>query len=168
MKNSTIYLSLVSVTLLAGCATAAPSSVMLDAVGPEVHSHTRVAAQGTLMVFSGVNVHQNSDPTNDYRQYSDYEIWSQDGGKRIQLVSNHRLPFTDDEPTPVKLLPGRYVIKAMANSYNSVTVPVLIVADRMTTLHLDGGVKVDKTHSSPDNVYLPNGEIVGSRAPEKS
>ena len=167
MKTLPILLLLVSIAVLAGCADAA-SPLVLDPVGPEVRHPVQTASQGTLVVFSGVTVSQHSDPTNDYRQYTDYEIWSPDGSKRLQLVGNHRLPFTDDEPIPVQLQPGRYLVKAMANSYSSVTVPVLIVANRVTTLHLDGGVEVDKTRSSPDKVYLPDGEVVGSRAPAQS
>ena len=169
MKNKIFPATFALLPLLSVGAFAAPALV-LDPVGPETHTHNSTApAEGTLMVFSGVEVHQSSDPTNDYRQYSDYEIWSADGAKRVQLVRNHQLPFTDDKPAPVKLAAGRYLVKARGNFYN-VSVPVVIGKYRVTTVHLDGkqGPGLDKAHASPDLVYLPDGSVVGPRAPAES
>ena len=165
MKTTLLTSFILSSALFAGCATAA-SPIVLGSVGPETQRVDQASKRGGLIVFSGVEVHQGgNDPSNTYTHHSDYEIWTADGSKRLQRVRNAPAPFVADaEPVRTELAPGQYLVKAMANAYNSVSVPVTIAANRITAVHLDGSLGTDKAMTSADKIYLPNGEIVGTRA----
>lgn len=168
MKKSLIVLPLASAfCLFAGCAAMSPPLV-LDTVGPEVRDHAQLAKRGTLVVFTQIDPHPNNALEDDNPHYTDYYVWNQDGTKKVLYVINHHFPIADEQPTRVELPPGQYLVAATTDGYRHVKVPVVIVANRVTSVHLEGGLGVDKTRSASDKVYLPDGQIVGTRAPAQS
>jgi hypothetical protein len=98
------------------------------------------------------------------RQFTDYKILSADG-KLLQPVHNDTGALVE-APKRVPLPVGSYRVIARANSYGEVIVPVVICANQVTTVHLEGspawpnGREIAK--SNP--VRLPHGEIAGWRA----
>jgi hypothetical protein len=109
-----------------------------------------------------VNADFNSrDP---YREeYSNYRIYSQHG-KLLRRVQNDN-GSNFGSPAEVSLAPGKYRVVARANGFGTVTVPVVISRDRVTTVHLEGGPSVDSAYddNQNDTVRLPDGDIVGWR-----
>ncbi len=150
-------------SLLVGCASTKP--VVLDAIGPAPSATESQGTHGSLVVFSAF------DPTADLnrspyrRRYTDYQVRSAEGEHLIQLVNNNRETLLNSPPA-VELPVGSYRVVARANGYGPVTVPVVIKAGQITTVHLEGSVWWPR--SSPifqsDPVRLPKGEIVGWRA----
>jgi hypothetical protein len=163
MKNSHLLLGLFAAALISGSA-AASQPLVLESVGPDTTRHSAESATGVLMVFSGVEIQQSNDPSNDVRHHTSYEIWSADGSQRLQTIRNYSLPGVDQGPTPVTLAPGHYLVKAMANTYSSVHIPVVVAAHRTTTLHLDNDPRKRSQETSAGLVRLPDGSVVGSRA----
>lgn len=157
---------MVIVITLTGCASDSKKPV-LSAVGPAPLQKVidANATNGTLVVYSAyeVNADFNSrDP--DRPECSDYKILTPDG-KLLQRVHNNSGDQLQ-EPLPVPLPAGRYLVKARANGYGVVTVPVLIVARQNTVLHLEGGGAENKPDGKPtEGVYLPDGRMVGYAAP---
>jgi hypothetical protein len=153
----TILLSL----QLSGCATNKQASV-LDRVGP-ASTEPGAGKDGSLLVFSAPDTsgHFNTVP---YRPiYSDYVILTEDG-KLLQNVINR--DARRNSPNPVSLPAGKYRVVARANGYGNLTVPVLIVDGRLTTVHLDGpGSWTGSSSVERSNlVCLTDGQIVGYRA----
>jgi hypothetical protein len=147
---------------LAGCAYDG-HGLVLAPVGPPSPQPTS-GADGSLVVFSAYdpNAHFNSLP---YRRiHSDYAILTADG-KLLQNVHNDNGTSVEG-PKEVLLPAGRYQVVARANGYGDVTVPVVIGAKQITTVHLEGGnpwgSKAPSKQANP--VRLPDGEIVGWRA----
>ena len=69
-------------------------------------------------------------------------------------------------PKRVQLPVGTYCVIARANGYGVVIVPVIIRADQVTTVHLEGGPSWQNLSqlSQSNPVRLPDGEIAGWRA----
>jgi hypothetical protein len=152
--------------LLAGCASENISKVTLDTVGP---APTQTAApspstNGTLVVYSAYRRNAYFDTRDPYRpEYSDYRIFSPDGKFLLGVHNNSGTPFQD--PASVTLAPGTYRVVARENGFGNVTVPVLIVAQQSTVLHLEGGDAGDISGANQANaVRLPDGKIVGWRS----
>jgi len=81
-----------------------------------------------------------------------------------QVIHNDVGGVTED-PRPVELQSGRYRIVARANGYGWVTVPVVIVAHRVTTIDLEGGTQWPMDDALASNsVRFPDGRIAGWRA----
>lgn len=148
--------------LLIGCATG-KSGIVLDPVGPTsaqpfaIHSDN-----GTLIVFSAYEVNANFNSRDPYRhEYSSYKIYSNDG-KLLQVVSNDT-GSNIDSPAEVSLAPGEYRVLAHANGCGTITVPVVVTASRVTTLHLEGGYSWpnESDFNKANAVRLPDGDIVG-------
>jgi hypothetical protein len=153
--------------LLAGCSTGR-SGITLDTVGPvPVQPAAISSTNGTLVVYSAYEVNADFNSRDPYRpEYSDYRILTTDG-KPLQKVHNNSGTILQD-PVPVELPAGKYCVIARANGYGHVTVPIIIEARQSTILHLEGGVSwPDKSILGQTNaVRLPDGQIVGWRAPE--
>ena len=64
------------------------------------------------------------------------------------------------------LAPGKYRVVAHANGYGTVTVPVVIDATHVTTVHLNGGSSDETADNQNDTVRLPDGNVVGWRTVE--
>jgi hypothetical protein len=151
-------------TFFTGCTTSRPSLV-LERVGPGPvqPANSQKGPDGSLVVFSAVDVgaHFNTVP---YRPiYSDYQIQTKDGNP-LRNVTNR--DTRRNSPNPVALPAGEYRVLARANSYGLVTVPVLIVAGQTTTVHLEGPSSWADSDSAErfNYVCLAHGQIVGYRA----
>jgi len=169
MKTRYTLIILSATTLLSGCASA-QHGLTLGPVGPPSIQSTAVDNQdGTLVVFSAYDV--TAAGTGDYEHrhhYSDYKILTQDG-KLLQNVHNDSNTVLR-EATRVKLPAGTYRVVAHANGYGVVTVPVAIEKNEVTTVHLEGGGswENDAAQNQANVVRLPDGRIVGWRAPEEN
>lgn len=161
--------SLLAATFLAGAALASgcafhQHAVVLDTVGPPSLQSATADPKGALAVYTAYDPNADFNDLPYLRQYTDYRILSEDG-KVLQAVRNNNGSVVED-PQKVELPVGKYRVIARANGYGTVTVPVVILAGRLTTVHLEGSA------SWPDNaallksnpVRLPHGEIAGWRA----
>jgi len=86
-------------------------------------------------------------------------------GRLLRTVPN-RVGAWGEDPTRVGLMPGRYRIEALANSYGLVSVPVVIVANEVTTVHLEGSPEwpASPAFNAINSVRLPDGVVVGWKA----
>jgi hypothetical protein len=149
--------------LLWGCASHGPALV-LDTVGPAPFPSATAGSIGTLKVYSAFEQGADFNSQLYRRHYTDYEILSADG-KRLQRVRNDR-GTSVEAPQRVELPVGTYRVVARANGYGEVTVPVVIRADQVTTVHLEGSPSWPnpKQPTESNLVRLPDGEITGWRA----
>ncbi|HWH70085.1 MAG TPA: hypothetical protein VNT26_11920 [Candidatus Sulfotelmatobacter sp.] len=149
--------------LLAGCASNKPE-LALAPVGPPAFGAAPGQPNGSLVVFSAYDslAHFSSLPGRLF--YTDYNIYSADG-KLLQRVHNDN-GSSMEGPRKVHLPPGQYRVMARANGYGQVSVPVVIGAHQVTTVHLEGdGRWRGNQPGTPTNpVRLPDGQIVGWRA----
>jgi hypothetical protein len=128
---------LVAAALVAGCAWR-PHGLVLDPIGPPDSQSAGAGSNGTLVVFSAFDPHAHFNDLPYLRHYTDYKITYQDG-KLVQTVHNATATSLEG-PKRLQLPVGAYRIVARANGYGVVTVPVIIRADQVTTVHLEGGV----------------------------
>jgi hypothetical protein len=148
--------------LFSGCAFR-ESGLVLDPIGPPAGPPIGGGSTGSLRVFTAF------DPAPDFnslpyrRRYSSYTILASDGHV-VQTVANRNVQRESVET--VVLPAGKYRVLARANGYGPITVPVVIEANRETTVHLEGSFSwpnpVALAQSNP--VRLPHGEIAGWRA----
>ena len=163
MRN--ILLAVVCLLTLAGggCATSQP--LVLAPVGPTINK-TKLAASspvGWLTVYSAFEtVPAPADYENPH--HSDYRLLADDGSV-IKTVRNRSGGF-GDEPVKLELPEGTFRVVAEANGYGNVTVPVVVVRNKTTVVHLEGGAPHLKGNGSDlaDFVTLPDGQIVGMKA----
>jgi hypothetical protein len=152
-------------TLLLGCTTG-KSGLVLDPVGPPTTPAALVPVRtGTLTVYSAFKVNADFDSIDpDRAEYSNYRIYSPDG-KLLERVQNDN-GSNFGSPAAVTLAPGKYRVVAHANGYGTVTVPVVIDANHVTTVHLNGGSSDETADNQNDTVRLPDGNVVGWRTVE--
>ena len=155
-------------TLLTGCATSNGNKLSLDTVGPpmpQLRPMSSTSANGTLLVYSAFrrNADFNARDPNG-QEYSDYEIDTTDG-KLLQRVHNNSGTMLQDA-VAVTLPVGKYQVKARANGYGVVTIPVMIAAQQRTVLHLEGGGfwPDESVFNQTNAVRLPDGLIIGWKA----
>jgi len=166
MKLHCIWMSISLIALVSGNAFA-QSGVSVGTVGPSPRNPPVASTNGSLVVFSALdpNAHFNSLPYHLF--YSDYKILSAEG-KLLRNVHNDSGKALEG-PVSVTLPAGSYQVVAPANGYGTVTVTVLVEANRTTTLHLDGGGswpnRASMLESNP--IRLPDGRIIGWRAGPK-
>ena len=157
--------------LLAGCASDYKTAVTLDTVGPvptQAPAPEAIpATNGTLVVYSAFRRSAYFDSRDPYRpEYSNYRIYTEDGKFLRGIHNDSGTPFQD--PASVPLAPGKYRIYVRANGFGYITVPILIEAQQNTVLNLEGGNQ-DASGLNPANaVRLPDGRIVGWKAPASS
>jgi hypothetical protein len=149
--------------LLPSCASHGPELV-LDPVGPAPSTSAPAAHTGTLMVFSAFEQGADFNSQLYRRHYTDYRILSADS-RPLETVRNDCGTLVE-APKRVQLPAGTYRVVARANGYGEVTVPVVIRADRVTTVHLEGGPSWPNRRqlAGANPVRLPDGEIAGWRA----
>lgn len=158
MKPKPTYLLLGLLPLLASCAS---QPIALAPVGPAPRAARPAASRtGRLQVFTETEEHDDDDRY--YFPHRDYEIYAADG-QRLRRVWN-ALDHEDENPALVTLPVGQYVVKASAEFYGLVSVPVEIRPGRTTTVVLQPGWKPRKGFAASDLVQLPNGSFVGWRA----
>lgn len=166
MKTYSVCCVLAIGAFLLGCASEG-NRLVLDPVGP---SFPQIAEgnsrNGTLVVYSAYDASANWTARNPRRPvYSNYKILSEEG-KFLQFVHNDTGTILQD-PVQVELPAGTYRVVAQANGYiNNVIVPVVIVSNQVTIIHLEGGgVWPNEAEFNQTNaVRLPNGIIVGWRS----
>jgi hypothetical protein len=153
----------VAAALVEGCISQ-PHGLVLDPIGPPGSPSPGAGSNGTLVVFSAFDPHADFNDLPYLRHYTDYKITREDG-QLWQTVRNDNASLLEG-PRRVQLPAGAYHVVARANGYGVVTVPVLIRANQVTTVHLEGGSswqhRSQLSQSNP--VRLPDGEIVGWRA----
>jgi hypothetical protein len=164
MKTLLALTVISAVALLAGSGCVAGNNgLALDTVGPALSSTpiTSPSSNGILLVYSAYRRNADFNSRDPYRpEYSDYEILTGDG-KLLQRVHNNSGTMFQDA-VAVALAPGKYQVKARANGYGMVTVPVIIATRKSTILHLEGGFSPDQSAFDQANaVRLPNGQIIG-------
>jgi hypothetical protein len=167
MKTYYAVVILTAATLWSGCAFG-PRGMVLEPVGPSPTPVAENNGEGSLVVYTAYEV--NSIGIGDYeerRHYSDYKILTDDG-KLLRTVHNDVGAIR--QATHVALPAGKYRVLANANGYGTVTVPVVIGSNRLTVVHLEGGASWSDmaADSQASAVRLPDGEIVGWRAPAES
>jgi hypothetical protein len=165
MKNKSRICMMAAGILLMGCA-AGNSEIVLDPVGPPTTPAALVPVRtGTLTVYSAFKVNADFDSIDpDRAEYSNYRIYSPDG-KLLERVQNDN-GSNFGSPAAVTLAPGKYRVVAHANGYGMVTVPVVIDANRATTVHLNGGSSDETADNQNGTVRLPDGNVVGWRTVE--
>lgn len=166
MNFTNLLIALIAGLYLSGCATG-PRDLVLDPVGPPPGPKPAASSDGSLVVYSAFEIYPNFNSTDpDRRQHTNYRIQTADG-TLFRSVRNDTETILEG-PVEVLLPVGRYRVVARANGYGWVTVPVVISAHQVTTLHLEAGGSWMKS-SVPDagrDVRLPNGLVVGWRALE--
>jgi hypothetical protein len=163
-SNLTGAVALAFAAFFSGC-TSFGSAPVLAPVGPAPVSVAAPADHGTLVVYSAFKTGlPNPNLPDDIRQHSSYELRSETG-TWLRAVANEQ-GFQGEDPAPVELPPGNYRVVARANGYGLVTVPVVIAASRVTTVHLEGGASFASQGASSlgDSVRLPDGGVVGWKA----
>jgi hypothetical protein len=155
---------LVAAAWVAGCVSQ-QRGLVLDPIGPPDSQSAAAGSNGTLVVFSAFDPHADFNDLPYLRHYTDYKITYQDG-KLVQTVHNDDRNQLEG-PKRVQLPVGAYCVVARANGYGVVTVPVIIRANQVTTVHLEGSPSwQNRSQLSQSNpVRLPDGEIAGWRAP---
>jgi hypothetical protein len=158
-------IAIITVALLSGCATGS-NGLALDTVGsPLTQPMEAISTNGTLLVYSAYEVNADFNARDPNRpEYSDYKIFTTDG-KLLQKIHNNTGTILQDA-VPVELPPGKYHVRARANGYGFVMIPVVVESRQTTTLHLEGGGfwPNESVFSQTNAVRLPDGQIIGWRA----
>jgi len=158
MKINTMCLLLGVTPLLSSCAL---NTIALAPVGPGPFAGGASSNdKGDLEVYSEREEYYEDDLS--YFPHTDYQIYTADG-KHLKHVWNHQ-NHEDEFPATVTLPPGEYVVKAWADFYGLVSVPVQIKPNETTRVILQPGWKPGKTFASSELVRMPNGYFVGWRA----
>jgi hypothetical protein len=163
MKPVFITSLLVAAALVTGCVSQ-QRGLVLDPIGPPNPQSAGAGLNGTLVVFSAFDPHADFNDLPYLRHYTDYKITCQDG-KIVQTVHNDNGTLLES-PKSVRLAVGAYCVVARANGYGVVTVPVIIRANQVTTVHLEGGTSWPNNAAllGSNPVRLPGGEVAGWRA----
>jgi hypothetical protein len=162
MKPYHAFALLSGIVFLAGCASF-QSGLILDAVGPAPNGKRVLGTNGVLMVYSAFDPHAHFNGSPYRRYHSDYKILSEDG-KLLETVHNDVGGVTQD-PKRIELQSGRYRVVARANAYGWITIPVVIEAHCITTIHLEGGASWATDDALATNsVRFSDGRIAGWRA----
>jgi hypothetical protein len=161
-KRFSTLCSFLSLLLLTSCGS---EPLVLSPIGP-AHSTggSYLTGVGRLQVFTETDEFE-VDHDVPYFPHRDYQIYTADG-KRLQRVWNAQ-NHEDETPTIVSLPAGRYEVRADAEFYGLVRVPVLIKPNQLTKVILQPGWKPQLTASANEVVSLPKGYAVGWSAQEK-
>src|SRR5208337_4182405 len=158
MKSVIFLLGTGMILLLVGCSS---TPVILAPVGPNPAGVESMASQGKLQVFSGwVGRTEGDNPT--WYQHTSYFMYDLHG-KMVRHVDN-TIGRYEQAPCRVALPAGRYLVKAKADDYLWVAVPVTIEGGRTTRVHLADNWKTALDASKSALVNMPNGNPIGWRA----
>ena len=158
MKINTTFCLLGAIPLLASCASQ-PIALAPVGPGPFVNG-AYVNGKGDLEVYTEPEEYYEDDLS--FFPHTDYEIYTMEG-RHLRHVWNHQ-NHEDEHPAVVTLSPGQYVVKAWADCYGLVTVPVVIKPNETTRVILQPDWKPAGTVAQADLVQIPNGYFVGWRA----
>lgn len=150
-------------SLVAGCA-AYDQHLVLDPVGPSAELAPAAGGNGQLVVYSAFDGHLLASSDGDHQRHSNYRLLAA-GEDKPRLIHNDSGTVWEG-PVPVELPPGSYRVQAPANGYGMVTVPVVVAAGRVTTVHLEGGDPwpSKSLFTASNAVRLPDGQVVGLHA----
>jgi hypothetical protein len=135
--------------------------VALAPVGPDPVASASQESGGRLQVFSSlIGCSEGNNPS--WYQHTGYYVYDLHGGlvKHVDNTVGHY----EEAPRQVRLAAGKYLVKAQANDYFWVEVPVIIERGQTTRVHLDDRWQVSPDVSKAEVVSLPNGNAVGWRA----
>jgi hypothetical protein len=161
MKTVTRFLWLGVIALLASCAS---QPIALAPVGPRPAAGDRFlpsSGTGQLVVFTETDETEYGEDV-PFFPHRDYQLYTADG-RRLKRVWNSQSP-EDQSPAVVTLQAGNYVVKADAELYGLVSVPVVIKPKRTTRVVLQPGWKPGEAVASSELVTMPDGYPVGWRA----
>jgi hypothetical protein len=159
MNFKPIYLFSLTACLPLSCAS---PPMVLAPVGPgPVINGASVPGKGDLQVYSETEEY-GDDMAVPFYPHKDYLIYNADG-KRLKRVWNHR-DIEDEQPAIVTLAAGNYLVKAQAEFYGTVTVPVVIKQNQTTRVILQPGWKPAKSLHRSQLVEIPKGYFVGWHA----
>jgi hypothetical protein len=157
---------------LLGCASA--PITLTEAVGPlppalaagsfisgQPAADGRAAGAGVLLVSTPVRT--ATAEQSEYPVHTSYSIFD-GGGRLVQRVENHTGPF-GAEPRAVSLAAGQYRVQARTLEGARVMLPVVIAPEATTVVDLDGSALQQMPSSLAQQVRLPDGHVVGWRAP---
>lgn len=140
----------------------ASPQITLAPVGPgPLRNGATTIAKGDLQVFTETQEY-GDDLAVPFFAHTDYWIYST-GGKRLKRVWNHQDP-QDEQPATVTLAAGQYLIKAEAELYGLVMVPVTIKPGETTRVILQPGWTPPNSYPSSELVRFPDGYFVGWNA----
>jgi hypothetical protein len=161
MQSRLLCLALPITLLLVSCAS---QPIAIAPVGPKPGAWTDFGlanGAGYLQVFTETDEYEwNHDVP--FCPHRDYQIYATDG-KRLRRVWNSQ-NHEDETPTVVDLPAGNYLVKADAEFYGPVTVPVVIRPGALTKVILQPGWHSGKSVGSADLVQMPNGYYIGWKA----
>ena len=159
MKNRFFWLGASLIGLLVGCTT---NTTVRAPVGPNPTESVSDQPTGRLEVFSALEKCRDGndfDPDPAWHQHTDYTVYTGQG-KRVRHVFN-TVGHYEEAPRVIRLPPGEYFVKARAQGYLLVTVPVIIQAGRTTRLHLDAAWNPPRQLSKAHFVSMPGGYDIG-------
>lgn len=160
MNSASIFVCLIGLAAMTGCATRAPL-VLQNPVGPQQPHLARRRTDGDLVVYSAT--HAATYEQSEYPVHTEYTIATLDD-RVIERVANQTGPFSAS-PAKVPLPPGEYHVKALVERGGFVIVPVVIEAGKTTVVDLDGEAVPQDLSTNDELVRLPDGHVVGWRAP---
>lgn len=161
MQSKLLYLAFPISLLLVSCAS---QPIAIAPVGPRPGAWSdfaSVSGPGQLQVFTETEEYEWEHDV-PYFPHRDYQIYTSDG-KRLRRVWNSQ-SHEDETPTVVDLPAGNYLVKADAEFYGPVTVPIVIKPGQLTKVILQPGWHPGKTIASGDLVQMPNGYYIGWKA----
>ncbi len=122
----------VGAIFLAGCT--APADVKIPGGAQKGATQTeRRETSGWLQVFSAQGWGRTPEGGPVTFLYSEYKIFAPEG-RFVMRVEN---AGAMEDPSLVRLDPGRYVVEAQAHRRGTVRVPVTITTGKTTVLHLE-------------------------------
>jgi hypothetical protein len=157
MKHIPIILGATMTLLFAGCAS---TPVVLSPVGPNPAGRETTDLKGQLRVYSALEGRSEGDNPAWY-QHTDYYIYSPQG--RLIKRVNNRTGYYAKAPPLIALPAGKYLLKAQAEDYLWVEVPVVIESGRATQVHLDDSWSPPVNTPKAEIVNVPAGYPVGWR-----
>jgi hypothetical protein len=164
MKCFQLLLGIGLISLLVGCSS---TQFVLTPVGPNPVGSENMTSNGELEVFSRLseqcdNQNQDEGGSPVWYQHTDYRIYNLHG-RLVKYVGN-TIGHYDTVPRLVALPAGTYFVKAQAEDYTLVELPVTIRRGQITKVHLDGKWTFPvNTANTPKKelVSLPDGSPVG-------
>ena len=164
MKLNATFCLLGIIPLLASCAS---HPVTLAPVGPNpTAGRTSAIGTGSLQVFSSLaeeSDDQNQGSTDPaWYQHTDYRVYDTRG--RLAAYVDNATGHYSKSPRLVSLPPGNYTVRAQASEGRLVYIPVRIVRDRTTKVHLDENWRLPPGTPKTEIVTAPGGYPVGWRA----
>ncbi len=149
------------VMLFMSCASDEPT-VITASVGPIPRQ-----AIGLLIVYTATEQWPEVISGDDTYRYphTGYEIYATDE-RAVKTVRN-ALSNWDEWPTLVELREGKYIVRALSQTFGLVSVPVIIKTGKLTELHLERPRDWEPVAAKVRNSHyclLPTGQVIGYRA----